>query len=79
MKKLIPIGNIPLRAREMEILTRRAYPSREAAQADAAYCVTADPDDDRADAPVIGWVCTRAAAEAVRARLARRAATGGVR
>jgi hypothetical protein len=70
MNKLIPLSTIPVSARKAES-EARAKLAAEALEA-ASYRIEVAPGchgRPHFDPPVLGWVCTREAAEALSARL----------
>jgi hypothetical protein len=71
MSKLIPLRHIPYSARRDEAEARRAHASRVFALAAAQFEVFLAPGCyGGSDALTVGWVLTRAAAEALSQRLA---------
>jgi hypothetical protein len=71
MTKLIPLSEIPSAARTIEAAARNSFGSREKALACAAYRIeVASGCHSRPsfDPPVIGWTCTKQAAEALSSR-----------
>lgn len=71
MNRLIPLRDLPYSARAAERDARRAYKTRSAALAAAQYEIVSAPgchSQPYFDPPRIGWVCTRAAAEALATR-----------
>jgi len=69
MSSLIALKNIPTTtARRMESTARREHASRAAALEASSYQIVSAPGCHGRppnDPPVIGWVCTREAAEAI--------------
>lgn len=71
MPRLIPLADIPYRARARERQARKAYGSRAAALAGAQFAIVSAPgchSRPSFDPPTIGWVCSRGAAEALAAQ-----------
>jgi len=71
MTRLIPLADIPYIARDAERRARRAHATRAAALEAAQYRLVGAPGCHGRpdfDPPVIGWVCSRSAAEALEAR-----------
>lgn len=69
--RLIPLAYIPYAARAAERAARRAFTSRAAALESARYELVSAPGCHSRpyfDPPSNGWVCTRAAANALAAR-----------
>jgi hypothetical protein len=74
MSRLIPLADIPYAARATERAARRTYLTRAGALGAAAHRIVVAPGchgRPHFDPPVVGWVCTRAAADALEARTTR--------
>lgn len=74
MSRLVPLADIPAVARSAERTARAAFSSRAAALAAAKYEIVQAPGAHSRpsfDPPSVGWVVTRAAADAVAAELVR--------
>lgn len=70
MTDLIPLRNIPHAAREVEATERRKFATRDDALEAADLAIVLAPGcHNKPTAPVIGWVLTLAAAEALAARV----------
>jgi hypothetical protein len=72
MTRLIPLTHIPRSVRAAESAARKSFESPAAALAAARYKLVVAPgchSEPYFDPPVIGWTCTRAAAEAIAARV----------
>lgn len=74
MPNLIPLRDIPARARPAESAARRRYQTRAAALDAATWRLVSAPgchSRPADDPPVVGWTLTRAAAESVAERVIR--------
>jgi hypothetical protein len=72
MTKLIPLKDVPVAARKIEAAERARL--GDGALEEASYRIEVAPGchgKPHFDPPVLGWVCTRDAAEALAARLTR--------
>jgi hypothetical protein len=72
MTKLIPLNEIPSKARKIESSLRRAAGSRERALEVSTYRIVTAPgchSEPYFDPPVLSWVLSREAAEALSAQL----------
>jgi len=72
MSTLIPLAHIPHHARDAERAARREHTNRSEALEAAEYRIDVAPGCHSRpyfDPPVVGWVLTREAAEAVTARM----------
>lgn len=64
--ELIPLSKIPYSARKIEAMARAEWPTRAMALDSASYRIEVAPGCySSAYPPVVGWVLTRAAAEAL--------------